>query len=57
MSKLLEIRITKATLFLYETELVNALPKELFTKALGRGKGILRSRQREKHIKIKKEKG
>lgn len=43
--KYLEVKITKATLFLTERELLDALPRELFIEALRRGKGILRYRQ------------
>lgn len=45
--KLLEIKITKATLFLTQSELVNSLSPELFETAVKRGKGILRRRQAE----------
>lgn len=55
--KFLEIKITKAVLFLTEQELVKALPQELLIEGLRRGKAIMRSRQakeraqREKHSK------
>ncbi|RQD77726.1 MAG: hypothetical protein D5R97_01775 [Candidatus Syntrophonatronum acetioxidans] len=42
----LEIKLSsKAILFLYERELLDNLPPELYKKGLQRGKGILRSRQ------------
>lgn len=43
---LLEIKITKATLFIYEAELLQMLCKdpELFSLVIHRGKGILRGR-------------
>ena len=44
-NKLLEIKITKATLFLYEQELLKVLPEKVFIQGLKRGKAILRSRQ------------
>jgi len=43
--KFLEIKITKAVLFLTEQELVKALPQELLIEGLRRGKAIMRSRQ------------
>ncbi len=52
--KFLEIKITKAVLFLTEQELVNALPKELFFEALRRGKAILRARRAEDRAKKSK---
>lgn len=55
--KLLEIKITKAVLFLTEQELVSALPKELFFEALRRGKAIMRSRQAKERAGKQKEIG
>ncbi len=43
--KLIEIKITKATLFLTQSELVNSLSPELFKLAVKRGKAIKRKRQ------------
>lgn len=48
--QLLEIKITKATLFLTERELLDSLPRELFVRALRRGKGIKRRRQYESRL-------
>ncbi len=48
--KLIEIRITKATLFLTEQELLNSLPPEVLKTALQRGKAILRRRQYENRV-------
>ncbi len=45
--KLLEIKITKATMFIYEQELMKHLPQELIMKGLKRGKGVLRQRQQK----------
>ena len=45
--KYLEIKITKATLFLTERELLSSLPPELLKKAIVRGKAIKRRRQYE----------
>lgn len=45
--KLIEIKITKATLFLTEKELLSSLPPDLLKTALRRGKAILRRRQHE----------
>jgi len=42
--KLIEIKITKATLFLTEQELLNNLPPSLIEKGLRRGKSVLRFR-------------
>lgn len=55
--KFLEIKITKAVLFLTEQELVNALPKELFFEALRRGKAIMQSRQAKERAGKQKEIG
>ena len=49
--KLIEIRITKATLFLTEQELLHNLPPEVIKTALQRGKAILRRRQYEARVK------
>ena len=43
--RLLEIKITGATLFLTETELRQSLPPEVLAAGLARGKHILRSRR------------
>ena len=45
--KLIEIKITKATLFLTEKELLSSLSPELLKKAIVRGKAIKRRRQYE----------
>ncbi len=45
--KLIEIKITKATMFVYERELMKHLPPELIMEGLKRGKGILRQRQQK----------
>jgi hypothetical protein len=42
---LLEVKITKATLFLTEDELLRSLPPDVLAAALQRGKHILRSRR------------
>ena len=47
MPKLIEIKATKCTLFLYENELMEVLPQELMIKALKRGKAIMRSRKQK----------
>ena len=49
--KLIEIRITKATLFLTEQELLRNLPPEVIKTALQRGKAILRRRKYEARVK------
>jgi len=49
--KLIEIKITKATLFLTEQELLSSLPPEVLKTALKRGKAILRRRQYEARTK------
>ena len=54
--KYLEIKITKATLFLTEGELLRALPQELYIEALRRGKGIKRSRLARKRAEQRAEK-
>ena len=48
-NKLLEIKVTKATLFIYERELMKLLAQdqELYTKVIKRGKSILRGRRFE----------
>lgn len=47
--KLLELKMTKCTLFLTETEINKLLAQQpkLWETALKRGKGILRNRQHE----------
>ncbi len=45
--KYLEIKITKAALFLTERELLSSLSPELLKKAIVRGKAIKRRRQYE----------
>ena len=45
--KLIEIKITKATLFSTERELLSSLSPELLKKAIVRGKAIKRRRQYE----------
>lgn len=54
MARLLEIRITKARLFLTERELLNALPPELFKLGIQRGKAILRARGHERCLARKR---
>ena len=49
--KLIEIKVTKATLFLTEKELLRNLPPEVLKTALQRGKAILRRRQYEARLK------
>ena len=49
--KLLEIPITKAVLMIYEDELLNALPRDLYAEALKRGKAIKRNRETTKRVK------
>ena len=55
MSKLLEIELTKGCkLMLYDTELMSALPEDVLTMGLKRGKAIRRKRtfdMREKQRK------
>ncbi|HHU87398.1 MAG TPA: hypothetical protein GXZ25_11480 [Peptococcaceae bacterium] len=48
--KLIEIKVTKATLFLTEQELLNCLPPDLLKTALQRGKAIKRRRQHEARL-------
>lgn len=48
--RLVEIRITKATLFLTERELLDNLPRELLAVGFRRGKSILRRRQMERRF-------
>jgi hypothetical protein len=48
MSKLLEIKISKATLFLTEKELLEYLPPDVVAESLQRGKAILRQRKQQK---------
>ena len=48
--KLIEIKVTKATLFLTEKELLRNLPPEVLKTALQRGKAILRRRQYEARV-------
>jgi len=55
--RLIEIKITKATLFLYEHELLNNLPREVLKTALQRGKAIKRRRQYEDRVKKMQEGG
>ena len=43
--KLIEIKITKATLFLYEHEFMKHLPTEMVALGLRRGKWIMRERK------------
>ena len=43
---LVEIRITKATLYIDEEELWKHLPKEIIAEGLRKGKAIKRSRER-----------
>lgn len=47
--KLIEIRMTKTTIFIYENELVSLLSKDtvLWQKVTERGKSILRERQNQ----------
>jgi len=44
MGKYLEIKVTKATLYLTEQELMTGLPRETLKTALKRGKAFKRSR-------------
>jgi len=44
----IEIKITKAVLYLTEKELLSNLPKELIALGLERGKALKRARQMEK---------
>jgi adenylate kinase len=50
VDKFIEIKITKATLFLTEKELLRNLPPEVIKTALQRGKAILRRRQYEARV-------
>ena len=43
--RLIEVRITKGTLFLTESELLHSLPEAVLVAALQRGKAIMRSRR------------
>lgn len=49
--RLIEIKVTKAVLFLTEQELLDNLPRELLKMALQRGKGITRRRKYEARLK------
>lgn len=55
--RLLGIKITGATLFLYEHELMNGLPRDLLKAALQRGKAILRSRLHKDRVEKMREGG
>ena len=55
MSKYLEIKVTKAVLYLTEAELMNGLPKETLKEALRRGKAFSRAEQ-AKNRKLKEPK-
>jgi len=48
--KLIEIKITKATLFLTESELLNNLPLNIIELGLKRGKAIKRWRAKQRKI-------
>lgn len=48
--KLIEIKITKATLFLTESELLNNLPEHIIRLGLERGKAIKRWRTKQHRI-------
>ncbi len=50
-SKLIEIPITKATLFLYEEDLLAFLPIGIIRDGIKRGKGIKRSRAAAARVK------
>jgi hypothetical protein len=56
VSKLLEIKLTGGcVLMLYDTELMDALPEDVLTMGLRRGKAIKRRRlQRERERKVVK---
>lgn len=53
--KMLEIKLTKCTLFLYESELMKSLSEDLIIKGLKRGKGILRNRKQQEREQKKYE--
>jgi len=53
MAKLLEIKVTKSTLYLYENELFQHLPTEILKKAITRGKAIKRANQASERQKGK----
>jgi len=55
MNELIEIKLTKATLFLYPSELLNNLPPSVLATAIKRGKAIKRSRQAEDRMEKYKE--
>ncbi len=57
MSKLCIIRITKATLALYEHELMAGLPPDLLQAALVRGKAIKRHQQQQDRLAAKRLEG
>lgn len=48
MNNQIIIKIRKGILILYENELINALPMELFSKAMKRGKGYRRVEKLQK---------
>lgn len=45
MNELIEIKLTKTTLFIYPHELLKNLPPAILETAIKRGKAIKRSRQ------------
>lgn len=57
MRRLIEIPVTKAVLAIYEDELVNALPRDLYIEGLRRGKAIKRRRQYNERLEKMQEGG
>jgi len=49
--KLIEIKLTKATLFIHEHDLYNYLPRHVIEERLRRGEAIKKRRQYEARMK------
>lgn len=50
MSRLVELKMTKCTLYLTEAEIIKSLPEEIFILGLQRGKAFKRAAQRREAV-------